>query len=96
MEDALVWKKIFEEVRETGKDYTKYENRSLFQTFEESEHRFSSWAGEDGLLQCFHSPSSEVLQSVGYKRAAGCLLGKSCKFCKTMAAKANPFTFERE
>jgi hypothetical protein len=46
-------------------------------------------------LSCFSKPDKNIIAKVGYKRAAGCLLGKSCHACGKMAANANPLLFTR-
>ena len=47
------------------------------------------------MLRCFLVPDEKVIARVGFKRAAGCLLSKSCFLCEKMAANANPITFTR-
>lgn len=48
-----------------------------------------------GILDCFAKPDPQIIAKVGWKRAAGCLLSKSCFHCGKMAAMANPLTMMR-
>jgi hypothetical protein len=81
-----VWKGIFEKAVAAGETCVS-ENRNGRKMF--------TWDGEPGLLECFANPSPRILEKVGYKHAAGCLLYKTCFHCGSMAGEANPLTMTR-
>jgi hypothetical protein len=85
-DDAAVWKGIFEKAVAAGETCVS-ENRNGRKMF--------TWDGEPGLLECFANPSPRILEKVGYKHAAGCLLSKTCFHCGKMAGDANPLTMTR-
>ncbi|KAL7545344.1 hypothetical protein ACHAWF_008695 [Thalassiosira exigua] len=51
--------------------------------------------GSGDSLSCLTDPDPKVLESVGYARAAGCLLSKTCYHCGIMASLVNPVTLTR-
>lgn len=90
LDDATIWKKVFDTAAQAGKKFCKDESVPFHDT-----HARHSWNGENGLLTCFSNPKEKVISKVGYKRAAGCLLGKSCNRCGKMGSNANPLTMMR-
>ena len=54
-----------------------------------------TWSGEGCLLSCFSNPDPAIVVRYGYKRMAGCLRSKLCMKCGSLAATANPLTFQR-
>jgi hypothetical protein len=90
VEEAAVWKKVFERCVEAGKNF--YEQRFGFRF---SDRTCRPWNGQSSLLECFAAPAPRVLAKVGYKRATGCLMGKSCTGCGLMESHANPLTLLR-
>ena len=90
-EETGAWKLIFQDAAAAGAECKpEYLPMQWHQT-----HKKMTWDGEPGLLECFAKPTSQVIASVGYKRAAGCLLSKTCFHCGRMAAVANPVTMMR-
>jgi hypothetical protein len=100
LDDALVWKNLFEEAAACGRGgYASHTDGGLsgnFGHFLRSNHNSISWKHDDeGLLACFSDPSEAVLERVGYKQAAACLLGKCCIHCGKLTGDANPMTLQR-
>lgn len=86
------WKRIFQDAATAGA-VCKPE---YLPTWLHQNHKKMTWDGEPGLLECFAKPTPQVIALVGYKRAAGCLLSKTCLHCGIrMAANANPVTMMR-
>jgi hypothetical protein len=46
-------------------------------------------------LSCFADPNDDVIEAVGWKKAAACLLSKKCVGCDELSALANPIAMER-
>ena len=84
-----VWKKVFERASNAGRKY------DFLRSNGRNNHKYQFWSGEKGLLGCFSDPSEAVIEKIGYKRAAACLLTKSCARCGRIAGNANPLTMER-
>lgn len=92
-EETGAWKKVFEDAAAAGHD-CRIRDLDVYDEWQE-EHPLQTWDGERGLLECFVNPSSLVVASTGYKRAARCLLTKTCFHCGKMAGMANPVTLMR-
>jgi predicted nucleic acid-binding Zn-ribbon protein len=88
VEEAAVWKNVFERCANAGRVYQK-------QACASSDRTYQSWFSEPGLLECFSDPDPKILAKVGFKQAAGCLMGKSCTQCGEMYSYANPMTLLR-
>lgn len=84
-----IWKSIFDRHITAGRKY-EYPDTANFRRG----RLYATWAGEDNILDCFESPSEEVVAKVRWKVAAECILSKACR-CGRMAGYANPLTMMR-
>ena len=71
LDDALVWRTLFEEATHASRKYLQHYS---FGHFLQAGHASICWKHRsEGLFACFSDPTEAVLDRVGgYKRAAGC------------------------
>lgn len=86
---APLWRQLFDRAAKSGRART-YEASRFVQSY-----ATSTVCGEDRLLSCFADPSDAVMDAVGWKKAAACLLSKQCVGCDELCALANPITMQR-
>ena len=86
---APLWRQTFDRAAKSGRSRT-YDAPKYVQGY-----MISTVSGEDRLLSCFADPSDDVMEAVGWKKAAACLLSKKCVGCDELCALANPITMER-
>ena len=87
--DAPLWRQLFDRAAKSGRSRT-YEAPKCLQGYAKS-----TVCGEKQLLSCFADPSDAVMDAVGWKKAAACLLSKKCVGCDELCALANPITMQR-
>ena len=87
--DAPLWRQLFDRAAKSGRSRT-YGAPKFVQGYAKS-----TVCGEKQLLSCFADPSDDVMDAVGWKKAAACLLSKKCVGCDELCALANPITMQR-
>ena len=87
--EAPLWRQLFDRAAKSGRSRT-YEAPTCVQSY-----AISTVCGEDRLLSCFADPSAAIMEAVGWKKAAACLLSKKCVGCDELCALANPITMQR-
>ena len=53
------------------------------------------WDEETGLLPCFSTPCTTILDRVGYKNVSGLVFSTTCRHCGNFGGFANPLTLVR-
>ena len=90
--EAPIWRQLFERAAKSGRPYRALPGSAANLA---DKYEISTVCGEDRLLSCFANPTATVINAVGWKKAASCLLSKTCANCGALCALANPITWTR-